>query len=409
MKYLFLHQNMPGQFRHLVRRFTAEKGNEVVFVTQKGKPDLPGVRKLDYAPHRKVTKGIHHYLASTEAAVINGQAVARLLIGLRAKGWVPDVVIGHPGWGETLFVKDVYPQVPLISFCEFYYRGSGSDIGFDPEFPANPDAALRARVRSGFHLLALEAADHAYAPTEWQKAQFPAGYQDRIEVIHDGINTHLACPNPKARFGLPDGTEPGAGDEVITYVARNLEPYRGFHVFMRALPELLKRRPDARVIVVGGDEVSYGSKPKGGGTWRETMLEETGIDTARVHFLGRVPYAEYLKILQISSVHVYLSYPFVLSWSMLEAMAAGCMVVASRTAPVEEVIEDGVNGVLVDFHDPGALARRVDEVLDDARGQKRMRRRARETVLARFDLKDCLERQEALIRRAVAGQGVSGG
>jgi glycosyltransferase involved in cell wall biosynthesis len=401
MRLLFLHQNFPGQFRHLARLFAGDKANDVVFVTQKDKPDMAGVRKLEYTPHRKVTKGIHHYLASTEAAVINGQAVARLLIGLKGQGWIPDAVIGHPGWGETLFVKDVYPEAPLISFCEFYYRGTGSDVGFDPEFPATPDAKLRARTRAGYHLLALEAADHAYAPTEWQKSQFPTAYLDKIEVIHDGIDTAAACPDAKARFALPGGRVLGVKDEVITYVARNLEPYRGFHVFMRALPDILRRRPRAQVIVVGGDEVSYGSKPADGRCWRETLLAETGLASDRVHFVGRVPYTDYLRILQISSAHVYLTYPFVLSWSVLEAMAAGALVIASRTPPVEEVIGDGVNGLLVDFFDPAALAEKVDAALSDPVAQVALRKRARQTVVERFALADCLERQSALIRRAL--------
>lgn len=402
MKVLFVHQNCPGQFKHLAPALAAE-GHETVFVTRKDKPTPAGVRKIEYAPHRKVTPKIHPYLAGTEAAVLNGQAVARVCFALKARGFRPDVMIGNPGWGETLFLKDVWPETPLISLSEFYYNGRGADVGFDPEFSSGPDAVLRARARSAQHLLAIEAADCAYSPTEWQKAQFPAAYRDRIRVIHDGIDTDLVRPNPEARFVLPGGRALTRNDEILTYVSRNLEPYRGFHSFMRALPAILEARPEAQVVVVGGDEVSYGGRPKGGGIWRETMLAEIGPLPERVHFLGRLPYADYLRLLQVSSVHLYLTYPFVLSWSMLEAMAAGAVVVGSATPPVEEVIGDGRNGWLVPFFDTRAIADRVAAALGMRGEAGAIRDEARRTVQKRYGLADCLRRQRELIADAIAG------
>jgi glycosyltransferase involved in cell wall biosynthesis len=197
------------------------------------------------------------------------------------------------------------------------------------------------------------------------------------------------------------GVTLSAGDEVVTYVARNLEPYRGFHVFMRALPGLLRARPRARVLIVGGDQVSYGSKPADGETWRARMLAEVGgqIDAGRVHFLGRLPYESYLRLLQVSAVHAYLTYPFVLSWSMLEAMAAGCMVVGSRTAPVEEVIKHGENGWLVDFFDHRQLAEALAGALEERSRLDGIRQAARRTVVERFDLTTvCLPRQLEILQ-----------
>ena len=402
MKVLFVHQNCPGQFKHLAPGLAAD-GHEVLFITQKGKPTPHGVKKLEYAAHRGVTPKIHPYLAGTEAAILNGQAVARIGFALREKGYRPDVMIGNPGWGETLYLKDVWPDVPLISMCEFYYNGSGSDVGFDPEFDTGPDAPLRARTRSSQHLLAIEAADVAYCPTNWQRAQFPSVYQDKISVIHDGIDTNLIKPNQAARVTLADGTSLSRDDEVLTYVSRNLEPYRGFHSFMRALPSILKARPNAQVVIVGGDEVSYGARPKGGGSWREVMQSEIGPLPDRVHFTGRIPYRHYLALLQVSSVHLYLTYPFVLSWSMLEAMAAGAFVLGSDTAPVSEVVEDGVNGWLVDFFDTKAMAERVALALDQRDAHDGLRARARATVVERYDLSACLAKQKALIEAAVTG------
>ena len=400
MKVLFVHQNCPGQFKHLAPALAAA-GHKVIFIAQKDKPTPLGVTKVEYEPHRKVTPRIHPYLAGTEAAVLNGQAVARVGFALREKGLMPDVMIGNPGWGETLFLKDVWPKSPLISLSEFYYNGHGSDVGFDPEFSTGPDAVLRARARSGQHLLAIEATDLAYSPTEWQKSQFPRAYRDKISVIHDGIDIDLIRPDQNSHFTLPGGQELTRNDEVLTYVARNLEPYRGFHSFMRALPKILEARPEAQVVIVGGDDVSYGGRPKQGGCWREAMLAEIGPLPDRVHFTGRIPYGNYIALLQISSVHVYLTYPFVLSWSMLEAMATGAFIVGSATPPVEEVIENGVNGWLVPFFDTDTIASRVAEALAVRRDVDSIRRAARETVVSRYALRDCLQKQMALIHLAL--------
>ena len=400
MKVLFVHQNCPGQFRHLAPALAAE-GHEVLFIGQKDKITPRGVKRLEYEAHRKVTPKIHPYLAGTEAAVLNGQAVARVCFALKDKGFVPDVMIGNPGWGETLYLKDVWPDTPLISLCEFYYNGRGSDVGFDPEFAAGSDSLLRARTRSSQHLLAIEAADIAYSPTEWQKAQFPTAYHDKIRVIHDGIDTEVLTPDAGAEFTLPDGRVLTRTDEVLTYVSRNLEPYRGFHSFMRALPGLLEKRPNAQVVILGGDEVSYGGKPKDGGTWREVLLKEVGPLPDRVSFLGRVPYSDYVSLLRVSSVHVYLTYPFVLSWSMLEAMATGALVLGSATAPVEEVIKDGQNGWFVDFFDVAAMSDRMAAALEQRQAVDDIRQNARKTVVERYSLKSCLAQQRQLIDLAV--------
>ena len=400
LRILFVHQNCPGQFKHLAPALAAA-GHEVLFIGQKDKVTPSGVKRLEYEPHRKVTPKIHPYLAATEAAVLNGQAVARVGFKLKSQGFKPDAMIGNPGWGETLFLKDVWPDSPLISLSEFYYNGRGSDVGFDPEFATGPDSLLRSRTRSSQHLLAIEAADVAYSPTQWQKRQFPKAYQDKIRVIHDGIDVERIAPDPQAVFNLADGQTLTRRDEVLTFVSRNLEPYRGFHSFMRALPAILEARPNAHVVIVGGDEVSYGAKPKGGGTWRETLLKETGPLPDRVRFTGRIPYPDFLSLLQVSSVHLYLTYPFVLSWSMLEAMAAGAFVVGSATPPVEEVIEDGKNGWLVDFFDTKAMAKRISAALAARAELDDIRRAARETVVSRYALKDCLRQQLALIDEAV--------
>ena len=404
MKILFLHQNMPGQYKHLARVFGADPKNEVYFISKPKPVEIPGVKKITYKLHREQNKDIHHYLAPAESAVLYGQAVARVLMDLRKTGFKPDVVCAHPGWGEAMFVKDVFPDAPLLNYFEFYYHSSGSDVGFDPEYNVTLNDLCRIRVKNMNNLLSLEACDAGVSPTRWQRKQFPAEFLYKIAQIHDGIDTKIAAPNPGAKIQLPNGKQLGRDDEIVTYVARNLEPYRGFPTFMRAVPEICRRRPNAHIVIVGGDGVSYGRKLPKGQTFRAKMLKEVKIDPERVHFAGYLPYDKFLKILQASSVHIYLTYPFVLSWSMLEAMSAGCLVIGSDTAPVTEVISDGKNGLLVDFFSPKQIAERIDEVLDHKDRMARIRKAARDTILERYDLDMCLKKHVKLIKSLAAGK-----
>lgn len=409
MNILFVHQNFPGQYLHLARYLAAQPGHRVVSITQRQDADLPGVQKHRYLPLRPVTPRLHHYLRGTEAGIHNGQAVARVALNLKRSGFVPDVMLGHNGWGEIWYLKDVFPEVPLIGYFEFFYRFGGADVGFDPEEPIVFDTAPRIRTKNLGNLLGLDVCDFGQCPTRWQASVYPDNYRAMLRVIHDGIDTDLLVPDDKAMLVLPSrvggvAARPlRAGDEIVTYVARNLEPYRGFPSFMRSLPEILRARPKARVVVLGGDEVSYGSRLPPGESYRQRLLAELGdsIDLARVHFLGKVPYATFIKVLQVSAAHVYLSYPFVLSWSMLEAMAAGCLLIGSRTPPVEEVLVEGENARLVDFFDPAEIAGKVIEALAEPKAFVELRRRARQTVVDRYDLtRICLPAQLALLAEA---------
>jgi glycosyltransferase involved in cell wall biosynthesis len=389
MRILFVHQNFPGQFAHLARALAAS-GHEVVAlgITVRA---VAGVKMVRYAvkPLQRSTSVAP--LRDFETKVVRGLACAQALLALQAQGFAPDVVVAHPGWGEALFCKDVWPAARLLVFSEFYYAAQGSDSGFDPEFsrPVDAEARVRKRLRNSALLHALQAADGGYAPTVWQHRQIPEALQPKFDVIFDGIDSAVVKPDPGAWLQLTDANlRLRAGDEVLTFVNRNLEPYRGFHVFMRALPAILAQRPQAQVLVIGGDDVSYGSRPAGGGTWRARMLAEVGgnLPLERVHFLGRVPYRDYLRVLQVSRCHVYLTYPFVMSWSCVEALAAGCTVVASKTAPVEEFVEHGRNGLLADFFDVQALAQQVCEVLAAPQRYALLRETARRGVVERYDL-----------------------
>lgn len=401
MKILFLHQNFPGQFRHLAKHLASDPQNRVVAICQKHAPGLPEVpNTLVYTPSRTPGK-IHHYLRLMEEGVLNGQAVAKLLLKLKHSGFTPDIVIAHPGWGEALYVKDVYPSTPILGLFEFYYHADGSDANFDPEYPLDLDGRARIRTRNGLHLLNLTICDAGVSPTHWQKSLHPQEFHSKISVIHEGIDTTLVAPNPQQTFKLPNGRVLSRNDEVITYVSRNLEPYRGFHQFMRAAEEICKRRPNVQIVIVGGDDVSYGKKLPNGETYRQKMLREVTIDQNRVHFLGKIPYAAYLSLLQVSSAHIYLTVPFVLSWSMLEAMAAGCLVIGSDTSPVREVIKHKTNGMLVDFFSPQQAADIVEEMILGPEFTKLIRKNARQTIVQYFEVGNSLKQYKALIRALV--------
>jgi glycosyltransferase involved in cell wall biosynthesis len=404
MKLLFVHQNFPGQFRHLAAAFAADGSVQVVALGDQANigrlPAPAGIERLTYSPARAPTKGVHLYLRQVEAAVLRGQAVARKAIELRRRGFVPDLICLHAGWGEGLYLRDIFPSSRILGYFEFYYRAAGADVGFDPEFPATLDDHLRVRTWNMTQQSTFFAVDRGLAPTRWQASTFPAEMQARIGVVHDGIDTRRLVPEAQARFALADGRALGPGDEVVTFVSRGLEPYRGFHVFMRALPELMRRRPAAQIVVVGGDTPSYGRRPSDAPNWRVKLLAELDerVDTHRLHFTGKLAHDAFVALLRISRAHVYLTYPFVLSWSMLEAMAVGAPVVASATAPVTEVIEHEANGLLFDFFDGDALVAGVCRLLDDAELRRALGTAGRRTVVAHYDLATvCLPAQRRLI------------
>jgi len=367
----------------------AQPENRVFFITQPSQNSIPRVTKLVYKPDIPKNFGCHPNTIGFDLAVRNGMSVAQICRDLRGQGIVPDLIAGHAGWGETLFVKDVFPESPILSYFEFYYHFSDVDLGFDPEFPWHPEDAFRLRTRNAVSLLSFDTADWGNTPTHWQRNLHPPELRPRITRIHEGVDCNVVKPNSQAWIQLERaGVRLTRDDQIVTYVSRNLEPYRGFHVFMRALPEIMRRRPKARIVIVGGDDVSYGVPLPTGKSYRQLMLDELGaeLDLNRIHFLGSIPYNVYLDILQISSVHIYLTYPFVLSWSLIEAMASGCAIIGSATPPVEEVIEDGVNGLLVEFFSAHAIADRVDEVLDHPNLMQEMRDAARAAAVRNFDL-----------------------
>ena len=400
MKYLFVHQNFPGQYLHVIRHLIARPGNEIAFITEPNKNHIPGVRRLNYQVAAPNQDGTHPHIRDLNLAMMRAENVARVARNLERLGFRPDVIVGHHGWGELLHIADVWPGVPVLGYFEFYYQTVGQDVGFDPEFPVGEDQHPRIRAMNAVNLLALSLNQHGQTPTAWQRSLYPDWAQQQIHLLREGVHLDTCQPDPKAR------TEPLSvnnfmitpKDRLVTYVARNLEPYRGFHVMMRALPDLLKARPDVKVVMVGGDDVSYGAR-LANSNWREYFQRELAgkYDASRVLMPGQVPYEVHVKLLQRSDAHVYLTYPFVPSWSLREALACGCAVVGADVAPVREFIEDGKNGLLTPCLDPRLLSERILEVLGDDKLSRRLRTGARKYAEAELDMADHISGFETLV------------
>ena len=405
MNILFVHQNFPAQFKHLAPALAADPTNTVVAMTMKkvNVNEWQGVKLISYTANRGTSPNIHPWVSDFETKTIRGEACFRAALKMREAGFTPDVIVAHPAWGESLFLKEVWPKARLGIYCEFFYHAHEADVDFDPEFaPKDVGYVCRLRLKNVNNLLHFEVADAGISPTHWQAGTFPEPFRSQITVAHDGIDTEAIAPHPNSSLTL--NTAGGLltltkADEVITFVNRNLEPYRGYHIFMRSLPDLLKRRPNAQVLIVGGDDVSYSARPEGGQKWREIFASEvrgqiSDTDWNRLHFLGKVPYQHFIPLLQISTVHIYLTYPFVLSWSLLEAMSAGCAIVASDTQPLQEAIHHDGTGRLVNFFDSAGLANEVCALLDDPAARAKLGANARRFAVANYDLKTvCLPRQ----------------
>jgi len=408
MNILFVHQNFPGQFKHLAPELV-RRGHTVVALAIRAYNThvWQGVSLVSYSVERRSSANIHPWLADFESKTIRGEACFRAAHRLKSEGFTPDVIIAHPAWGDSLFLKHIWPLTRLGTYGEYYYKLAGGDMNFDPEFGLRNDITepCRLSLKNLNNHLHFNLSDAWISPTHWQASTFPENFRAKMQVIHDGIHTNIAKPNLLATYHPLQNRPFTRNDEIITFINRNLEPYRGYHIFMRALPELLKSRPKAHILIVGGNGVSYGSKPKAGKNWKDIFIDEvrpkiSDADWARVHFLGNIPYQDYLSLLQVSTVHVYLTYPFVLSWSLLEAMSIGCAIVASNTQPLHEVIQHNVTGRLVDFFDVAALTTEVINLLDQPDLREHLGRAARTFAKKHYDLETiCLPQQVQWVER----------
>jgi glycosyltransferase involved in cell wall biosynthesis len=413
LKFLFVHQNFPGQYLHIVRSLLADNEahpgtHEIVFMTEPNTNVMNGVRKVTYARPPKVLETAHRDAREFDSAMRRAENCATGAKTIKRLGFVPDIIIGHHGWGELLNLTDVFPGVPLLGYFEFYYNVEGGDVNFDAEFPMAPDVFSAVRAKNGINHVALSLNQHGQVPTVWQMSTYPQWAQAQMHLLPEGVDLDICAPDPAARRRTLKsvGFEVSPKQKLITYVARNLEPYRGFHTFMRALPAILNARKDVIVSMVGGDDISYGSPPPEG-TWRDVMMTELRgkLDFSRVHFPGKIPYEHHLALLKRSDAHVYLSYPFVASWSLREALACGCMVVGGDSATVTEFVTDRQTGLIAPSLDPKALAKTVLLALEDTKLATKLRQNARAYAQAHLDMKDYLRAYRALIEQ-VSGKSL---
>ncbi|MBG6204180.1 glycosyltransferase involved in cell wall biosynthesis [Labrenzia sp. EL_13] len=406
MHIVFVHRRGPGQFVHIARRLILD-GWTVTLVCESVDRPVPGLRVLRYANGAAADSGRAVQGDVAVPYVEAGRRVADILQRLARHGRPPDIVMGHIAWGGMMFVKDALPDTAMIGFCEYYFQPKGGDVGFAPSEEMDIARRQTLRLRNAVQLSTLDQMDCGVSPTQWQRSRYPSAYQRKIVAQHEGIDLLRARPDPLATFRLPDGTLLSSGDPVVTFAARDLEPYRGFPQFMRAAAIVGKRNPQARFVVAGGDGVSYGSGPEGNSNWRKLLLEETGLPPERIHFLGQIPHRDLLRLFQVSAAHVYLTYPFVLSWSFLEAMACGAPIIASDTPPVREVVTDGVNGRLVDFWKIEEFAERIEEALWKPDLFHAMRTEARKTIASRYELNECCVKTQRLLSRVLGSRAQS--
>jgi glycosyltransferase involved in cell wall biosynthesis len=407
LKFLFVHQNFPGQFLHLARHLVAMKTHEIVFITEANANVIEGVRKVPYMKPRPASAETHVAARELDGGVRRAEIVAHTANSLKHLGFTPDIIIGHQGWGEMLNLPDIFPGVPAIGYMEFYYLTDGADVIFDPEFPIDPADFPRIRAKNAINHIALNLGGHGVTPTQWQLSTYPEWARPRIDLLWEGVNLDVCSPDEKARHAplkIGDMTV-RRNDTLVTYVSRDLEPYRGVHTMIRALPALLRARKNLKVVMLGGDGVSYGVPAPNGGTWREVFLKEVAdqIDPSRIVFPGRIDYTTYLALLRRSDAHVYLTYPFVASWSLRESLAIGCAIVGSDTDPVREFITHGRNGLLTSFFDPRVLAETVLEVLEDKKLDQKLRAGARRYAERNLSMDDYLRTYSRKIELLTGG------
>ena len=384
MNILFLHRNFPAQFRYLIKELVKNKENKIVFITNNDSHKIPGVMKIQYRLKREVPENCHRYLRFYEEAIIHAQAAAEAAIQLRNSGFIPDIIYGHT-WGQTLFMKDIFPEVPLLCYFEWFYNSVGADMGFDGEV-LSVDKLAKLRSKNAHLLIDLYTCDAGICPTKFQKKQFPKEFDDKLKVIYDGVDTDYCKPNENAVFKIDNKDLVFTSkDEVVTYATRGLEAYRGFPEFMQAVERLQKRRKNLHVIIAGEDRVCYGPK-LADTTYKKLMLQKLDLDLDRIHFVGKLPFARYVNLLQISSAHVYLTYPFVVSWSLFDAMSCACPIVASATEPVMEFVENNKSGLLFDFYDINEQVEKIEYALNNREKMASIRANARNVIVENYSL-----------------------
>jgi glycosyltransferase involved in cell wall biosynthesis len=403
MHVLFIHQNFPAQFGHIASYLVQRKGYRCTFASEHPPGSWAGIEKIQYTIRGGATQQTHYCSRSFENAIWHSHA---LYEALAARPDIkPDLVVAHSGFLTTVFLRELY-DCPTINYFEYYYHTTGADMDFRPDFPYPAINRLRAHARNANLLLDLENCEIGYSPTRWQRGLFPAMYRTKIRTIFDGVDTTIWRPQPGlprriAGRVVPDDTK------IITYVSRGMESIRGFDIFMKAAKLLGERRKDVVFVVVGEDRICYGGDADftGGKSFKEWVLARDDYDLSRFVFTGPIPIGALAELFAVSDLHIYLTVPFVLSWSLMNALACGTIVLGSDTPPVREMIEHGKNGLLVDFFDHEKIAEMASQVLDQPRAYKPLGQAGIAMIHDHYSLDVCLPRMLALYEDAVHARG----
>jgi len=408
IKLLFIHPNFPGQFKALLSDLVKVENVEIAFITRHQTAQMSGVeiqryqlpKKPDIGKDTTVVNETYKYLRRTNSNLLETHEVTTAALQLKQnKEFIPHAVIGHIGWAGTLFMKDVFPETKIIGYCEWFFREQTSWPHFCGE-SLKIEQQVSIRMQNVSAMLCLENMDVGVSPMIWQRSVHPEEYQKHIEVIHEGIDTTVCRPQERSRLSVAN-LDLDESTKIVTFISRSLEPARGFFTFMAAVEKICQQDEKVQFVIVGRERSAYSDSTGDGPSYKQQALDKYQCDWSRVHFTGKVSYEDYLNILRNSSVHVYLSAPLFLSWSLLEAMSSGCAIVSSDNAPVNEVIENDVTGKLVNFFDEKALADQVINLLNDQQEARRLGSAARQLVVEKYEKKNCVKQWKNLILRTI--------
>tara|TARA_B100000674_G_scaffold498388_1_gene536456 strand:+ start:1733 stop:2938 length:1206 start_codon:yes stop_codon:yes gene_type:complete len=396
MKLLLVHQNFPGQFRDLGPAL-CDRGHELKAIGSSQRPTDQRIEVLRYQHNLGERSGVHPHSLEVDEWITRSEQVANLAMKLKQRGWAPDVMLAHPGWGEALLLRQVFPSTPLVIWPELWLRPEHLGIS---STGMNVGQMQYLRIKDWLIDGAMADASLAVLPTQYQASTFPARWQHKIAVVHEGVPEAMLQLPRLGQLTIANGVTLGQDVPVVTFISRNLEPMRGFPTFMRAMPSLLAHNPKVQIVIVGGDEVSYSSAPGDGRTWRDHLLEELGdrIDRNRVHLFGRMPHDQLQKLYRRSDLHVYLSKAFVLSWSLLELMACGTPVLGEANSMMEELIQPGVNGALWRGQ-PENLAKAILTLLEKPDQLRQWGRQAKQQLQPTYLQQHCLNQLEHLLQQ----------
>ncbi len=405
MHVLFVHKNFPAQFGHIASYLIRDHGFRCSFVCELPPGNFEGIDRIQYKTKGGATRSTHYCSRTFENCTWHSHAVYE---AMQARPDVkPDLIVGHSGFGSTLWLADLYPDTPIINYFEYYYRSKGSDLDFRPDFPVKPLDILRSRTRNAMILLDLQTCSQAYAPTQYQKSLFPDEYQPKIEPIFDGVDTNIWTRRENVARTI-SGLEIPPGKKIVTYVSRGFESMRGFDVFMKVSKKICDARDDVVFLCVGSDRVCYGGDLNriDDDSYRSHVLKQDNYDLDRFLFTGRVEPNELVNVFSLSDLHIYLTVPFVLSWSMMNALSCGCTVLGSATAPVREMIQHGENGLMADFFDIDGLSELALKVLDDPEGHRYMGEAGAKMIRESYSLEKNLPKMLELYERTLNGRAV---